>query len=84
MLYDKCIYFKQNVFLLYSQKSKSGKVAFVKVHVPWKVLAKGAEIMNMKMPIAVSHDLKSWSLFLFFWDSRPSDIDSFIQYFLHY
>lgn len=35
-----------------AEKSKSGKVAFVKVHVPWKVLAKGAEIMNMKMPIA--------------------------------
>jgi len=38
-------------FLL--QKSKSGKVAFVKVHAPWSVLAKGAELMNMKMPLAV-------------------------------
>jgi len=35
------------------QKSKSGKVAFVKVHAPWSVLAKGAELMNMKMPLAV-------------------------------
>ena len=29
-------------------------MAFVKVHGPWDILAKGAEIMNMKMPIAVS------------------------------
>jgi len=25
----------------------------VKVHAPWSVLAKGAELMNMKMPLAV-------------------------------
>ena len=35
------------------QESKSGKVAFIKCHAPWDVLAKGAELMNMKMPLAV-------------------------------
>ncbi|XP_052279240.1 anoctamin-4-like isoform X4 [Dreissena polymorpha] len=34
------------------EDSKSGKVAFIKCHAPWEVLAKGAELMNMKMPLA--------------------------------
>ncbi|XP_053397685.1 anoctamin-4-like isoform X3 [Mercenaria mercenaria] len=33
-------------------ESKSGKVSFVKVNAPWDILAKGAEMMNMKMPLA--------------------------------
>ncbi|XP_052808380.1 anoctamin-4-like isoform X2 [Mya arenaria] len=35
-----------------AENSKSGKVAFIKCHAPWDVLAKGAELMNMKMPLA--------------------------------
>ncbi|KAK2563653.1 Anoctamin-5 [Acropora cervicornis] len=31
--------------------SSNGKTAYIKVHAPWKVLAKGAEEMLMKMPI---------------------------------
>ncbi|KAL4232704.1 Anoctamin-4 [Mactra antiquata] len=32
--------------------SKSGKVAFVKIHASWDILARGAELTNMKMPLA--------------------------------
>lgn len=41
------------IFIDLFQQSKSGKVAFVKIHASWDILAKGAELANMKMPLAV-------------------------------
>ena len=40
--------------LLYLQESQDGKTNFVKVHAPWDVLTRMAELMNLKMPIKVS------------------------------
>jgi len=40
-------------FCMQFQLSSNGKTAYIKVHAPWKVLAKGAEEMLMKMPIKV-------------------------------
>ncbi|KAK3580687.1 hypothetical protein CHS0354_017969 [Potamilus streckersoni] len=38
-------------------KSKSGKVCFVKIHAPWEVLTKYAELMHMHMPLT-ENDIK--------------------------
>ena len=35
------------------QHSQDGKTHFVKVHAPWEVLSRMAEIMSIKMPIKV-------------------------------
>ncbi|NPA98334.1 MAG: hypothetical protein GXO43_03050 [Crenarchaeota archaeon] len=36
------------------QHSQDGKVHFVKIHAPWDVLTRMAELMSIKMPIKVS------------------------------
>ncbi len=35
------------------QESQDGKTHFVKIHAPWEVLTRVAELMNLKMPIKV-------------------------------
>jgi hypothetical protein len=37
---------------------------FLKVHVPWKALARYAEVMNMKMPIKVIENLSLQILYI--------------------
>ena len=37
-----------------TQHSQDGKVHYVKIHAPWDVLTRMAELMNIKMPIKVS------------------------------
>ncbi|XP_031570691.1 anoctamin-4-like [Actinia tenebrosa] len=44
------------------EESSNGRTAFVKVHAPWKVLAKIAEEMMMKMPISLNDmDTSDWT-----------------------
>lgn len=57
------------------EKSQDGKTCYVKVHAPWEVLARQAEMMKIKMPISVNdvednpviscidRCLKSWNPF---------------------
>lgn len=37
--------------MLFPQESQDQKTCFVKIHAPWKVLLKYAEIMRLKMPL---------------------------------
>ncbi|XP_060596933.1 anoctamin-4-like isoform X3 [Ruditapes philippinarum] len=55
-------------------ESKSGKVSFVKVHAPWDILAKGAEMMNMKMPLA-PNDMNFGPSSIFDCIPTPFDLD---------
>ena len=51
------VYIKTEVYhiaILCPQYDKEDKVVYVKLHAPWSVLTAQAEIMNMKMPLAVS------------------------------
>ena len=47
----KCMFIDLFVWLF--QHSQDGKTHFVKVHAPWEVLSRLAEIMSIKMPIKV-------------------------------
>ena len=46
---------EMNYFAIFCpQYDKDDSVVYVKVHAPWSVLTAQAEMMNMKMPLAVS------------------------------
>ncbi|KAL3882736.1 hypothetical protein ACJMK2_029047 [Sinanodonta woodiana] len=63
---------------IYFQISKNVKICFVKVHAPWDVLTKYAEILNMRMPLVVRTIKKILSYFVplliyhFFFNKPPS------------
>ena len=41
----------QRIFYHFTQHSQDGKTYFLKVHAPWEVITRCAELMNLKMPI---------------------------------
>lgn len=56
-----------------SQSSRSGKTCFVKVHAPWEVMTKYAELTNLKMPLAendLEFELESYMEYC--WNMFPS------------
>jgi hypothetical protein len=44
---------KSKIGLVWLQKSRDQKTSFVKIHAPWEVLTRYAEILNFKMPLRV-------------------------------
>ncbi|KAJ8315867.1 hypothetical protein KUTeg_008017 [Tegillarca granosa] len=66
---------KEGLKLEYEGKemSKSGKVCFVKIHAPWAVLTKYAEITNLKMPLAPNDmEIELEGCLEHFWNKVPS------------
>ncbi|XP_021350273.1 anoctamin-5-like isoform X17 [Mizuhopecten yessoensis] len=56
-----------------SKTSRSGKTCFVKVHAPWDVMTKYAELTNLKMPLAendLEFELESYMEYC--WNMFPS------------
>ncbi|XP_061192079.1 anoctamin-4-like isoform X3 [Saccostrea echinata] len=58
------------------ESSKNGKTCFVKVHTPWETLARYAELLNIKMPLA-ENDMETQleSCFEVCWSKFPSPFD---------
>jgi hypothetical protein len=44
---------KSKIGLVWLQKSRDQRTSFVKIHAPWEVLTRYAEILNFKMPLRV-------------------------------
>jgi hypothetical protein len=44
---------ESKIGLVWLQKSRDQKTSFVKIHAPWEVLTRYAEILNFKMPLRV-------------------------------
>lgn len=66
---------KEGLQLEYEGKesSRSGKTCFVKVHAPWEVMTKYAELTNLKMPLAendLEFELESYMEYC--WNMFPS------------
>ncbi|XP_033740659.1 anoctamin-4-like isoform X4 [Pecten maximus] len=56
-----------------SKASRSGKTCFVKIHAPWDVMTKYAELTNLKMPLAENDlELELESYMEYCWNMFPS------------